>query len=178
MRPSEFPCKQMGPFVLIQRPTQEHRARHLSPSPKTRSDEPCSEKRPRRSPGRARCPTARWGSCSSSTRWWSRRCSPLQGIDELSVGRLPDCDLVIEDASASKRHAVLRWDAEHSHATIQDLGSTNGTYINAGNRLDKETALHDGDIVSFGEVQFWYLLTATLHTKLMQAKNPSAHRGV
>ena len=30
----------------------------------------------------------------------------------------------------------------------------------------KEAALRDGDIVSFGEVRFWYLLIDTLHAKL------------
>jgi pSer/pThr/pTyr-binding forkhead associated (FHA) protein len=78
----------------------------------------------------------------------------------------------------SKRHAVLRWDPSRDKATIQDLGSTNGTYLNAGTKLQGESSLHDGDIISFGEVQFWFLLTSTLHTKLRQAKGGSNLRGV
>jgi hypothetical protein len=34
---------------------------------------------------------------------------PVRPGDELTVGRLPDCDLVIDNPSVSKRHAVLRW---------------------------------------------------------------------
>ena len=105
---------------------------------------------------------------------------PLQGVDALSVGRQPDCDLVIDDGSVSKMHATLRWDAASARATIQDLGSTNGTFLNASIRLrkDKESLLQDGDIISFGEVQFWYLLTDTLHAKLSKARGPKMPRGV
>jgi len=91
---------------------------------------------------------------------------PLHGVDELSVGRQPDCDLVLDDPSVSKRHAVLRWDASAARCTIQDLNSTNGTFLNASIRLKRETVLKDGDIISFGEVQYWFLLTETLHEKL------------
>ena len=38
--------------------------------------------------------------------------------------------------------------------------------MNASVRLRRETTLKDGDILSFGEVQYWFLLTDTLHTKL------------
>src|SRR5688572_28653508 len=34
---------------------------------------------------------------------------PLHGVDELTVGRQPDCDLVLDHPSVSKRHAKLRW---------------------------------------------------------------------
>lgn len=99
---------------------------------------------------------------------------PLQGIDELSVGRQPDCDLVLDDPSVSKTHAVLRWDAANKRCSVQDTGSTNGTFLNASIRVRKETILRDGDIISFGEVQWWYLLTETLFAKLTQ--QGSSHR--
>lgn len=91
---------------------------------------------------------------------------PMQDVDELSVGRSPDNDLVIDDASASKRHAMLRWDDANKRCTIQDLQSTNGTFLNASVRLRRETTLKNGDILSFGEVQYWFLLTDTLYVKL------------
>jgi pSer/pThr/pTyr-binding forkhead associated (FHA) protein len=49
---------------------------------------------------------------------------------------------------------------------VQDLGSTNGTFLNASVRLRRETTLKNGDILSFGEVQYWFLLTDTLYVKL------------
>ncbi len=92
---------------------------------------------------------------------------PLEGVDQLVVGRQPDCDLVIEgEKSVSKRHAVLAWDAEKNRCTVKDLGSTNGSFLNGSILGQRETPLRDGDIISFGEAQFWYLLTETLHQRL------------
>ncbi len=92
---------------------------------------------------------------------------PLHGVDQLTVGRQPDSDLMLEDPSVSKTHALLRWDGVSNRCTIQDLGSTNGTFLNASIRLRRETTLKNGDILSFGEVQYWFLLTDTLHEKLV-----------
>ncbi|MDX2015236.1 MAG: FHA domain-containing protein [Myxococcaceae bacterium] len=100
---------------------------------------------------------------------------PMQGVDELGVGRSPDNDLVLEHASASKRHAMLRWDAANQRCTVQDLGSTNGTFLNASVRLRRETTLKNGDILSFGEVQYWFLLTDTLYVKL---RGPDTNRSL
>lgn len=98
---------------------------------------------------------------------------PLEGVDELMVGRQPDNDLVLEHSSVSKVHAKLRWDDAAKRCSVQDVGSTNGTFLNAGTRLKGETVLRDGDILSFGEVQYWYLLTETLYTRLWsQTKAP------
>ncbi|MCL2011859.1 MAG: FHA domain-containing protein [Cystobacterineae bacterium] len=94
---------------------------------------------------------------------------PLQGSDMLYIGRQPDCELVLDHPSVSKRHALLRWNAAFGRSTLTDLGSTNGTLLNASTRLRRETILKDGDIISFGEVQFWYLLSSTLHQKLAEA---------
>ncbi len=94
---------------------------------------------------------------------------PLNGVDALTVGRQPDSDLVLDDPSVSKRHAILRWDGVNNRCTIQDTESTNGTFLNASVRLQRETTLKNGDILSFGELQYWFLLTPTLHEKLMAA---------
>jgi hypothetical protein len=96
---------------------------------------------------------------------------PLAGSEELAVGRLPDCELMIDDASVSKRHAVLRWNEPERRCTVRDLGSTNGTFLNASTLGTREATLKDGDILSFGNVQFWYLLTDTLHARLGGAKS-------
>jgi pSer/pThr/pTyr-binding forkhead associated (FHA) protein len=82
------------------------------------------------------------------------------------VGRLPDCDVVVDDGSVSKRHALLRWNEAERRCAVRDLGSTNGTFLNANSLGQREATLHDGDILSFGNVQFWYLLTDTLHARL------------
>jgi hypothetical protein len=93
---------------------------------------------------------------------------PLGDVDELSVGRLPGCDLMIDDPSVSKQHAVLRWSEAEHRCSVEDLGSTNGTFLNASTLLREETILKDGDVLSFGDAQFWFLMTETLHEKLMK----------
>jgi pSer/pThr/pTyr-binding forkhead associated (FHA) protein len=91
---------------------------------------------------------------------------PLKSVEELSVGRMPDCDLLLDDPSVSKHHALLRWSEPEGRCTVRDLGSTNGTFLNAHTIGSRESSLADGDILSFGNVQFWYLLTETLHARL------------
>ncbi|MBI5544684.1 MAG: FHA domain-containing protein [Deltaproteobacteria bacterium] len=93
---------------------------------------------------------------------------PLCERDALVVGRQPDSDLVVEELSASKRHAVIRWDQASRRCTVEDLGSSNGTFVN-GRRVRAETPLNDGDIIGFGEAHYWFLLAATLHARLSTA---------
>lgn len=91
---------------------------------------------------------------------------PVSAGEKLTVGRLPDCDVVIDDPSVSKHHADLSWDG--TTAWIEDKGSSNGTWVN-GDELHIKLALKDGDVVAFGDASYCYFTTATLHTRL--AKN-------
>lgn len=91
---------------------------------------------------------------------------PELGTEPLVVGRLPDCDLVIDDPSVSKRHAALEWDSAVKKCQLADLGSRNGTLVNGGPLAAPEVNLKDGDVVSFGNAQFVYLLTDTLYARI------------
>ena len=71
---------------------------------------------------------------------------PLAG-HVVTVGRLPDCTITINDANVSRHHGEIR--AQGSSFVVVDNGSTNGTKIN-GVRITGEQVLSDGDIVSFG----------------------------
>ncbi len=69
----------------------------------------------------------------------------------ISIGRHPLNDLRFDaerDPDASSRHAEIR--VLGDKATVHDLGSTNGTYVN-GHRIDDERALFDGDLLAFGK---------------------------
>ncbi|WP_406404235.1 FHA domain-containing protein [Streptomyces sp. NBC_00879] len=62
------------------------------------------------------------------------------------VGRDPLSDIVIDDARVSWHHAVLRTEA--GHWTIEDEGSTNGTY--ADGRRIHEWGVGPGSVIRFG----------------------------
>ena len=94
---------------------------------------------------------------------------PLGSTDALQVGRQPDCDLVIDHDSVSHRHAALRWDEATHRCTLQDFGSTNGTFVNIVTPITGEVILNDGDVVSFDNVAFLLRLAETLHAKLTQS---------
>ncbi|HEX6813249.1 MAG TPA: FHA domain-containing protein [Planctomycetota bacterium] len=63
------------------------------------------------------------------------------------VGRVAGCDLVINDAKASRRHA--RFVVESGVVEIEDLGSSNGTLLN--NKPVTRRMLRDGDQVQIGK---------------------------
>ena len=68
---------------------------------------------------------------------------------QLTIGRGRQNDIAIAtDEYASARHA--RFEPRQDGVWVQDLGSTNGTYLN-GARLDHPRRLTQGDIVRVGE---------------------------
>jgi hypothetical protein len=69
--------------------------------------------------------------------------------DENLIGRLADCVIKISDTNTSRHHARIH--RAGSGFVINDLGSTNGTYLN-GERLNADHRLADGDIITVGAV--------------------------
>jgi outer membrane biosynthesis protein TonB len=69
---------------------------------------------------------------------------------KILVGRSPSCDLVIDHESVSHYHAMIFQD-ENGNLAIQDLQSTNGTFIN-GQKLNSLTFVSENDNLSFGKV--------------------------
>jgi pSer/pThr/pTyr-binding forkhead associated (FHA) protein len=69
---------------------------------------------------------------------------------ELTIGRKPPADVVVADGEVSSRHAKLRADRGGLHVT--DLGSTNGSTIDGGERLapNVEVALPPGKKLKVG----------------------------
>ena len=68
----------------------------------------------------------------------------------VSVGRGPDCTIVLGDPNVSRRHAEIRPTPEGF--AVFDLASTNGTKVNQV-RVP-EASLNDGDMVQFGNTIF------------------------
>jgi DNA-binding winged helix-turn-helix (wHTH) protein len=67
--------------------------------------------------------------------------------EALTIGRLAENDIVVDDRLASRRHAQLLM--EHGHYAIRDCGSRNGTFVN-GERISESHALRDGDEIQIG----------------------------
>ncbi len=70
----------------------------------------------------------------------------------VTIGRLPDCDVVLKDRGASRRHAQIR--TKDGVSTLTDLGSTNGTRLNGATVQSR--ALDDGDRITIGTTVLEY----------------------
>jgi pSer/pThr/pTyr-binding forkhead associated (FHA) protein len=68
--------------------------------------------------------------------------------DELVIGRGEQCNVVLDDTYASQVHA--RISAKDDTVMVEDLGSTNGTYLNR-QRLTAPAELQRGDQIKIGK---------------------------
>jgi pSer/pThr/pTyr-binding forkhead associated (FHA) protein len=73
----------------------------------------------------------------------------LEGDDNV-LGRRDASDLVLADPHVSLAHARIK--RRQGAVLLEDLGSTNGTFVN-GERLSTARALRHGDEVSFGMIE-------------------------
>ena len=92
---------------------------------------------------------------------------PLEGArfpvptDGLSIGRDPDCNVVLDDSNVSRYHARLVF---HNAAIwVQDVGSRNGVFLNE-KRVVRHKQLSPGDELVVGEHIF------TLELELPEAE--------
>jgi pSer/pThr/pTyr-binding forkhead associated (FHA) protein len=83
---------------------------------------------------------------------------------ELSVGRSDTCGLRLTEGSPSRLHAKLTVEGEQ--AWIEDLGSTNGSFVN-GARIAAKTLLKHGDSVRFDLEEYTYSAGAVDADKTM-----------
>jgi DNA-binding winged helix-turn-helix (wHTH) protein len=81
---------------------------------------------------------------------WNDRTFALAAGDNV-IGRNPECGIWVDAAGVSRRHARVRLDGDSGAASIEDLGSTNGTFVNE-TRVESQTPLRDGDLVHVGTV--------------------------
>lgn len=74
--------------------------------------------------------------------------------DKTTLGRRPYNDIVIDNLAVSGEHAVMQMVG--SDVFLEDLNSTNGTYIN-GKAIKKQLLTH-GDVVEVGKYKIKYLV--------------------
>lgn len=90
--------------------------------------------------------------------------APLSGSrylldeDEVTVGRDPRADILLDDSTVSRQHAVFR--RENGAYTVIDAGSLNGTYVNR-QRVDKAT-LKNGDEIMIGKFRLIYFTNSAV----------------
>jgi S1-C subfamily serine protease len=65
------------------------------------------------------------------------------------IGRESDCDFQIDDEKASRHHAAIHRTPE-GQMWIEDLGSTNGTYVN-GQPIPQPVSLTGGETITIGD---------------------------
>lgn len=79
----------------------------------------------------------------------SRRAYKLRTERPYVFGREEGCDIVLQDALASRRHAEVRWQDDGKCWILADLASRNGVMVN-GTRITQPTKLDDGHQVQIG----------------------------
>lgn len=91
--------------------------------------------------------------------------------DGLVIGRSSDCAVTIADYTISKSHAVWRPGRFPRPATLEDLGSSNGTWLN-GEKLTKDVpkTIKSGDTVRFGRIVVEFLTGKEFYERLRSGK--------
>ena len=73
---------------------------------------------------------------------------------EFSIGRSSKSDVVVDQDSVSRHHAQIV--SENGRTVIEDLGSTNGTFVNDEGLTGKQK-LNNGDLVKIGRTVFKFI---------------------
>src|SRR3990172_11194859 len=76
--------------------------------------------------------------------------------ERYTVGRLPDNDVRIDNLTVSGHHSLIINILNDSF--LEDLNSTNGTYVNG--KLIKKHALQHGDVITVGRHQLRFVDSA------------------
>jgi pSer/pThr/pTyr-binding forkhead associated (FHA) protein len=87
------------------------------------------------------------------------------GSGSLLIGRLPECDVLLQDNLVSRMHA--RISVQHESVVVEDLHSTNGVYVN-GQRVGHSVVLREGDRILIGTTEF--SLFETRESSLMRLR--------
>jgi DNA-binding winged helix-turn-helix (wHTH) protein len=94
-------------------------------------------------------------SCSPETlHWllWGKQELPLR-MGENVLGRGPRATQLLDAASVSRRHALIR--VSGAEALLEDSGSKNGTFLR-GKKLTGPVPLKDGDEIRLGSIRITY----------------------
>jgi pSer/pThr/pTyr-binding forkhead associated (FHA) protein len=88
---------------------------------------------------------------------------------ELTIGRDPGCDQVIDLPMVSGRHARLT--RSGNVTLIEDLGSRNGTSVN-GQRIERAVVVKDGDLIGLGTCMLTLVVDEAAETEKTALSSP------
>jgi DNA-binding winged helix-turn-helix (wHTH) protein len=89
--------------------------------------------------------------------WGDRRMVLADGAN--LIGRDPRCDVWLDASRVSREHARIAVDGASGRVTIEDLGSTNGTFVGRS-AITKAVALDEGDVIEIGSVELTFRMWA------------------
>jgi adenylate cyclase len=95
-----------------------------------------------------------------------RRRFPLLPGAICRIGRSPESEIVLPDDAASRSHALLQH-ADSDELYLTDLGSRNGTFVNA-RRISAPVVLRPGDIIQIGDQELVF------HQERSDAASPAS----
>jgi DNA-binding winged helix-turn-helix (wHTH) protein len=81
---------------------------------------------------------------------WNGKTGQLSEGDNI-IGRDPRSDIWLDAPGVSRRHAIIRVDGSNRRVTLEDVGSTNGTFVRRA-PVVAEIALTDRDLIQVGSV--------------------------
>ncbi|MFC2023838.1 FHA domain-containing protein, partial [Chloroflexota bacterium] len=93
---------------------------------------------------------------------------------QMMVGRSPSSHLVLNSATASRRHAWV-W-LQGASAVIEDLGSTHGTYVN-GQLVTVPRALAPNDVITVGDARLTFVTHREQYAESPEERTDRSMRG-
>jgi DNA-binding winged helix-turn-helix (wHTH) protein len=90
-----------------------------------------------------------------------------------TIGREEGCEVWVDSTTVSRRHARIR--LADGRATIEDLGSKNGTFVR-GAKIAGPAELADGDTVEVGSVRLLFRTSASSKTTDSIVLSPATRR--
>jgi len=77
----------------------------------------------------------------------------LLGKGAVTIGRSPDCDITIDNAAVSRKHAMIEYNG--SEYVLSDLQSSNGVFLN-GEKIEAQETLKAGDNIGIAKFAFTF----------------------
>ena len=89
------------------------------------------------------------------------------------LGRGTDCDIIVSDPAASRRHATLTIAGSGDAAFVQDMKSRNGTFLN-DEKVKRRTRMPDGSRLRIGSTLYLFTLLDANGHELSEANTETA----